>query len=131
MVKIPLEKDFFSLERVVYVKGKVISPCQTELFPSYILVPHYRGAVYNIIYKATLDRITRVTADSYIIPLPENLAEAIPYFVKSELYAQENESEAVRSRQIFDQLVGEYELTKLPCDECLEMIYSMNGDKLW
>ena len=45
--------------------------------------------------------MTNLTPDSYVLPLDEEVAALIPYWIKSELYEEENFAAARSARNYF------------------------------
>ena len=66
---------------------------------------------YRLKYFPTLPVITSATPNNYKLPIPETLAAAIPYFIKSELYPLDtpsNVADAERARNYYDAAVVRY-----------------------
>ena len=66
---------------------------------------------YRLKYFPTLPVITSATPNNYKLPIPEALAAAIPYFIKSELYPLDtpsNVADAERARNYYDAAVVRY-----------------------
>lgn len=90
------------------------------------LVTGYRRGVFTVIYKSKVPRITPITKESHNLMLAQELCELIPYFVKAELFTQENEEEARRCRELFDRGLEELlSRQRSQCHECFQIIYSM------
>ena len=103
-VKIPLCKDFLRLQGLFYKNGNSFFDCECQVFDNCIITKSL-NADYLMTYLASAQRINRKTSDSYELLLPKGVCEAIPYFVKSDLYAAENEREAQRAKEIFDGMI--------------------------
>lgn len=73
---------------------------------SRILLENKHG-VYVVVYTPVIPRITQITDDAKKIALPEDVAELIPYFVKSEILRIENEAEAAASRNVYEGMTEE------------------------
>lgn len=89
-----------------------------------VLVPKRKG-VYTLIYRSRAPRITGTTKDSFELLLPWGVAEALPYFVASDLLLQENEESAKLLRERFESAVSALKQAPLPCSDCFQTIYSM------
>ena len=59
----------------------------------------------EITYKQRLRRINESTSEKYELPLDEEVASILPYFIKSELVLSEDEGEANTSRAHFFDLL--------------------------
>ena len=63
------------------------------------------GGVYEIaaIYKPRIERIFSFTPDDVEIALPDELCALLPYFIKSELYSEEEPDDAAKAREYYDE----------------------------
>ena len=58
---------------------------------------------YTLIYRPQIARVTSLTDDGVEIDVPDNIAQLIPYFLKSELYREDEVSEAEKARVFYEQ----------------------------
>lgn len=65
-------------------------------------------ANYVVLYRPKLKRLTAYTADSTVIDLPDALAAAVPYFVKSEIHRFDEPDEAGEARNFYEAAVEQY-----------------------
>jgi hypothetical protein len=65
-------------------------------------------ANYVVLYRPKLGRLTAYTADSTVIDLPDALAAAVPYFVKSEIHRFDEPDEAGEARNFYEAAVEQY-----------------------
>lgn len=66
-----------------------------------------KGVEYNM-----ENRLTKNTNDNEELPLDEELCELIPYFIKGELYEEDNPQQAAIARNYFEDTVDDYLSTK-------------------
>lgn len=66
------------------------------------------GQTVTFIYEPKMPVITTVTPDSTEIPLPDELAALLPYFVKADVYEQDEPELATQARNIFELMLAEY-----------------------
>ena len=59
------------------------------------------SAHYVIYYSPKIKRVTAGTAENTEIPIPDDIASLIPYYVKGELYREEDASEADNAKAWF------------------------------
>ena len=100
-----LPNDVFYIERVSFSgEGEYIGNTGFEYDASNsIAVPKMRGnGVFTAIFIPRLKRIKRTTSDFYDIPLPDAVSEIIPYFIKGDLFANDDANGAAEARQIFE-----------------------------
>lgn len=60
-----------------------------------------------VLYTKKWERVTALTPDSLVVPLPDELACLIPLWVKAELYEEENLSGAERAKKMFESALAE------------------------
>ena len=65
-------------------------------------------ANYVVLYRPKLGRLTADTDNSTEIDLPEALAAAVPYFVKSEVHRFDEPDEAGEARNFYEAAVEQY-----------------------
>ena len=66
------------------------------------------SANYVVLYRPKLGRLTAYTPDSTVIDLPDALAAAVPYFVKSEIHRFDEPDEAGEARNFYEAAVEQY-----------------------
>jgi len=81
------------------------------------------GRGYAIYYDPILPCVDEFTELDGETPLPPTLAVAVPYFIKSELYRQEEPHEASEARNIYEQVVAQVKPTIGSWQTAVRMIY--------
>ena len=66
------------------------------------------GATYAVLYRPRLTRLTVNSGNDTVICVPDALASAIPYFVKSEVYRVDEPDEAGEARNFYEAAVEQY-----------------------
>ena len=66
------------------------------------------SANYAVLYRPKLPRLTVNSGYDTEIPLPDALAEAVPYFVKSEVYRVDEPDEAGEARNLYEAAIEQY-----------------------
>lgn len=100
--------DFFEIERVTALCGNEYYgsvPFAKEGGTLIILDDKTEDpteADYTFLYWPTVQRILSTAVNSDTIDLPERFCEALPYFVKSELFREEEPAEADKARQLWE-----------------------------
>ena len=61
----------------------------------------------------TGERLTKDTDDEMALPIDEELSELIPYFIKGELYEEDNPQQASIAKNYFEDTVDDYLATKI------------------
>lgn len=60
----------------------------------------------------TGQRLTKDTRDETVLPIDEELSELIPYFIKGELYEEDNPQQASIAKNYFEATTDDYLATK-------------------
>ena len=72
-----------------------------------IVVPFsYTGQTLTVRYTPKWVRVDNTTSDDYLLPLDDEVAALIPYWIKSELYEEENYAAARNARAYFEEGVA-------------------------
>lgn len=66
------------------------------------------GAEYYLYYYPALPRVYETTKNSEMVPLPEQLARAVPWFVMSEIFRVDEPGEANDGRNHYEAMVEQY-----------------------
>ena len=101
-----LRSDFLAADRLVYEnsEGEYDPDAPYKIEGEHIIIPDFDSdsEEYRLYYHPRIARIFPYTADTAEIDIPDNIAAYIPYFIKSELYAEEEPGEAVEARNIYE-----------------------------
>ena len=94
--------DLFDIERVVYSNAygeyEPRADYHTEGRMLVLRNIDFKDEMYTVLYRPKLERIHSYSDDSSELNIPEEIAVAIPYFIKSELYMSDEPSEAEDAR---------------------------------
>lgn len=72
-----------------------------------ILPPLSSGQKYTIFYKPKVVEISEDAPDISVLDYPDYILNPIPYFVKGELFEEDDPNLAVFSRNVFERLINE------------------------
>lgn len=98
-VEINLKNTIKDFRKFIRLSPDDIDYCYKDdiLFIPYIYVPH------KVVYSPKIKRITVETNDHMVLDITDNIACLIPYFVKSELYRDDEPNEASEARNWYEQ----------------------------
>lgn len=102
--------DLFAPERLV-VQGEhyMDEDCPYSIDMGQLRVFRYdKHATYTLLYHPVLQRVTHTTPDSTVLDLPEQLAAALPYYLKADLYRIDEPGEANDARNWYESAVARY-----------------------
>lgn len=109
-----LASDFLSLSRIAKECGCEYKPSVKYHIEGTVVVlePLKEGEQYIVVYRRRPARISIGAVSSTTVDVPDNIAELIPYYIKADLYEEDEPNLALQSRNIFESL-----LTQLVVDE--------------
>ena len=84
----------------------------------------HKGNTVTFLYEPRMPVITSVTDDTTEIPLPDELASIIPYFVKADVYELDEPELATQSRNIFEGMLAEYWSQEQNVEAGIDEVYS-------
>lgn len=119
--------DFFDIERVVYENdnGEYIGDYEYRREGNVIVLANIgEGERYTVLYKPKLERITASTENTYEIPIPDNIASHIPYFIKGDLYRDDEPNEASEARNWYEAAMEGITESKVNKVNKVQSIYS-------
>ena len=108
-----LAEDFFDVERIVYEtqSGEYNAECSYMREGDTLVLPAFKesdGVCYTLIYNPSIKRIAPSAQTSFqISDVPDSIAVFIPYYIKGELYRDDEPNEAGEARNWFEQSVVE------------------------
>jgi hypothetical protein len=94
----------------------------------YLRVMDYdASADYAILYRPRMARLSSVSGDDTDIDLPAELCEALPWFVKSEVYRLDEPAEAAEARNFYENAVEQYAaLAEVSRQGTVQSVYGMD-----
>lgn len=96
--------DLFGIERIIFESACGYNPSvsfQTEA-GTLVLMPLREGERYIVMYEPKVQRVALNAPSSTEINIPDDIADIIPYFIKAELYEEDEPSLAAQARNIFE-----------------------------
>lgn len=82
------------------------------------------NAKYIVVYKPQAERITQDSADEVELDIPNNIACHIPYFIKGDLFREDEPNEASEARNWFEQAMAEIQIRQAGLTNKVENVYS-------
>jgi hypothetical protein len=82
---------------------------------------------YTVTYTPRIQRVFHSTGESYKIPLPEEISNIIPYYVKGDIFRTDDSEEAEKSMESFVQACAELSKNITQGPAFLRRVYSMEG----
>lgn len=108
-VDVSLISDFFDIERVVrrMDNGDYDSDFPYVFEGNYLVYENDPDSEYFLIYKPKLPRIKSYVSNDMELPIPDSIATYIPYFIKGDLYRDDEPGEAAEARNWYEQAMEE------------------------
>lgn len=113
--------DIISVSAIYDSDGRTVS--FDKIGDEQICVHTKKAGNYTFVYKSKIPRITDATSDFADVDLCEGVAEIIPYFVKSELVANEDLDASRVAKALFDGILNEYSESHASSQSCVDTIY--------
>lgn len=124
--------DYYNIERVLGEnKYQYDNDCEFDIVGNMLRIKDYDPkTVYTILYKPKIQRISASTnndIDLKDIGVPDNIAAYIPYFIKGDLYREDEPAEANEARNWYEQAMAEIMNKQVSRQSRVQSSYSMNG----
>ena len=123
-----LIENFYDIDRVVSETsdGEYCGDCDYQTEGDTLVLERYndKDITYTVLYRPTIPRVESLTDDDWEIPVPENIAALIPYFVKGDLYRDDEPNEASEARNWFEAGIEEILLRKTNKVSRVKTVYS-------
>lgn len=113
VIKVKRPEQLYSIARISATTPDDYAPTITyyEEGDRIVLLGYKKGAEYAAEGYPRIEEVSTATRNEAVLPIPEELAAVIPYFIKSELYAMDgrsNAEEASQARQYYEMQVARY-----------------------
>ena len=109
-------EDFYDVDRVVSETddGEYCGDCDYQTEGDTLVLDRYEEdeTTYTILYRPTIPRVNSLTDKDTEIAIPENIATLIPYFIKGDLYRDDEPNEASEARNWFEAGIEEIYLKR-------------------
>lgn len=103
--------DFYDIERVASetADGEYCGDCDYQREGDTLVLERYddEDIRYIVLYRPMIPRVKSNTDSDFELPLPENIASLIPYFIKGDLYRDDEPNEASEARNWFEASIDE------------------------
>ncbi len=119
-------KDYFDIDRVVCenLSGCYDGNYDYEFEGSTLVMEHSVGNNYRVVYRPKIARVNENTSDDCIVDVPDNIASHIPYFIKGDLYRDDEPNEAGEARNWFESTMAELSKQNTSKQSRVKNIYS-------
>lgn len=119
--------DFLAIERVIHeeIEGGYNGHGAYRMEGDTLVLPPIDKETeeYRLLYHPRLQRLRPYDPDTTEIPIPDHIAAYIPYFIKSELYREDEPSEAAEARNFYEAGMSELAQNNTHSANRVENIY--------
>lgn len=115
--------DFFDVDRVIGESAGAYYPMVDYWMEGNTLVLWNNGLDITVLYRPSLPRV-KSTDNDMELPIPDYIAAYIPYFVKGDIYRNDEPNEASEARNWFEQAISELEGKKEQYQSVVDTVYS-------
>lgn len=118
--------DFYDVDRVILENedGVYNGNCEFMREGNVIVLGNDEDAVYTLLYKPSIKRLSQHADNSQELPLPEGIASLIPYFIKGDLFREDEPAEAAEARNWFESQIQTYVLRSEGHPERVKTVYA-------
>lgn len=132
-----LLNDYYFIERIIYEDDRFDCKYDRnicyELEGKILILPKLRtnNEHYRLLYNPSAPYITKKSVNGVgfdetdELPIPERIARLLPYYIKGELYEEEEPSAASNARNIFEQTLAELKDTENTNVNQIKTIYGV------
>lgn len=106
-----LVDDFMSIQRVIKKRyANVYNNIAYGREGDTLLLPNLKdeNETYTLMYNRLITRITTDSTSATELDVPQRIAEIIPYYIKAELYEEDEPALATQARNIFEATLASY-----------------------
>lgn len=120
--------DLFRIDRITveYANGEYDGNASFELEGTDLLVRHNPSASYSILYYPTIKTVNEDVLDTEEFWIPDNIARIIPYFIKGDLYQEEEPELAADARNLFEASLDDLKTQTMSKQNFVEQVYRMD-----
>ena len=97
-----LISDLYLIDRITATADAFYDANTSYFKEGNVLVLDNDGSVHTVLYYPTIKTITENTDDNDELWIPDYIARLIPYFIKSELFQEEEPELAAAARNLFE-----------------------------
>jgi len=95
--------DLYKLDRVIYTKtGSIDTNHEFMLEGDTLILGYVTTGSYKLVYTKEMPYIDDTVTDSDTVDLPDEMIRLIPYFIKGELYEEDEPNLAAAAMNIFE-----------------------------
>ena len=121
-------ENFNDIDRIISEtsNGEYCGDCEYRTEGNVLVLERYDDdeITYTVLYRPTIPRVESLTDNEWEVPIPENLAALIPYFIKGDLYRDDEPNEASEARNWFETSLEEILLKKTNKVNRVKTVYS-------
>ena len=116
-----LIEGFLSLEKIIArYSGKETEP-DVRVENGKIIAP--KADSYKITYKEKIKRVSQISDEGEHLLIDNNIAELLPYFIKGELFKEENQQDAIQAMTLLEKEIDYLLMNKRSDGLFVEAIY--------
>lgn len=120
--------DFGAVDRLISENKWIYDPAHAYRMEGNTLVVDspLSGEKYTLLYKPCLTRVSATTGEDTDIALPDMIAAAIPYYIKGDLYRDDEPNEASEARNWFEAALDSIPVQR--SQPAVREIFSVGGE---
>ena len=119
--------DLFQIDRIAaeYSNGYYDGNAGYFLEGNMLVLDHNPNVTYILLYYPTIETMNSEVLDSDELWIPDNIARLIPYFIKGDLYQEEEPELAANARNLFEASLDDIKKRTESKQNYIEHVYRM------
>lgn len=115
--------DVYLIDRITAICGDTYDASASFNKEGDVLVLENDGSTHSILYYPTIRTITESDDDTDELWIPDHIARLIPYFIKSELYQEEEPDLAAAARNLFEACLDDLKIANESKQNQVKQVY--------
>ena len=122
--------DYYDIDRLICeCNGRYIGDCDYRMEGDVLVLAYDEDMTYTVEYKPKCRRVSvtnEETRDDCEIDVPDDIAALIPFYIKSELYRDDEPAEAGEARNWFEQSIAQLGRARVSTSKTVTSLYAIN-----
>lgn len=123
--------DYYRIDRVIYINPSIVYHVDFDYImeEDNLILAYQNGyGTYKVVYVKKMPYLTSTSADDDEIDLPGELLRLVPYFVKSDLFEEDEPNLAAAARNIFEASLASIKQKSTIRQTVIKSVYNMSDD---
>lgn len=123
-----LISDYYDISRLVYSNNHGVydgNATYQKEGDTLVLRNYGEDEQYVVVYYPKAQRVTDSSDNNMEMNIPDNIASVMPYYIKGDLYRDDEPNEASEARNWYEQAISEMVKSDSNKENCVNTVFSM------